>query len=315
MTITAREWVATTYGAPADALQLREVQLGEPATGEVIIAVHATGLNPIDFKRFADGDPAELPVRIGFEVAGVIAAAGPDTALASGQPATVGEPVVAYRVTGGLATHVTAAASDVYAKPAELDDDQAAGLILAGATAAHMLHLTGTAAGDTVLIHGGSGAVGVSLLQQARALGARAIATASPKRFDVVRGYGGEPVAYGEGLTARVRELAPDGVDVALLAVGTNEAVDTSIALVADRARTVTIVPTPYAQEHEIPFAGGFTPEGIAFRDGIRGPLIQLAAAGELEVPIARTFPFAEAPAALELLRTGHPGGKLVVRT
>ena len=104
-----------------------------------------------------------------------------------------------------------------------------------------MLQVTGVGDGDTVLVHGASGAVGVSLLQQAAMRGARVVGTASESSFDVVRRFGGVPVTYGEGLAQRVRDAAPGGVVAALDCVGTDEAVDVSLALVADRGRIVTI--------------------------------------------------------------------------
>jgi NADPH:quinone reductase-like Zn-dependent oxidoreductase len=204
-------------------------------------------------------------------------------------------------------------ATAVFAKPAALGFPEAANLLLAGTTAAEMVALTDVAAGDTVLLHGASGAVGVSVLQQARRLGARVIGTASEARFDVVERFGGVPVAYGDGLEERVRAAAPGGVDVALDAVGTDEAIDVSLALVPDRARVLTIASMARAAADGFRAVGGAQPASAAFRDEARAGLIALAGAGELIVPIARTFPFTDAPTALDLLRTQHPGGKLAL--
>lgn len=310
----ARRWIAEQYGAPADVLQLVDVEVPPPGPGEVTIAVRAVGLNPADHKRLASGDPAALPHAPGFEVAGTIAALGPGTEIASGGGA-VGDAVLAFRVSGGYATALTVPARDVFAKPEGLGWPEAANLLLAGATAAEMVDVTGVGAGDTVVLHGASGAVGVAVLQLARRRGARVIGTASAARFDVVERFGGVPVAYGDGLEQRVRELAPDGVDVALDAVGTDEAVDVSLALVADRDRVLTVTAAGRAQAEGFRFIGGTVPSSAVFRDAARPELIALAASGDLVVPIARTFPFAEAPAALELLRGGHPGGKLALLT
>ena len=98
-----------------------------------------------------------------------------------------------------------------------------------------MLHVTGVRAGNTVVVHGASGVVGVSVLQQARELGA-VRRTASEHNFDTVRRFGGEPVVYGDGLADRLRATAPDGFAAALDTVGTDEAVDVSLELVADRS-------------------------------------------------------------------------------
>jgi NADPH2:quinone reductase len=204
-------------------------------------------------------------------------------------------------------------ASAVFARPAALAPEEAANLLLAGTTAAEMLHVTGVAAGDTVLLHGASGAVGVSVLQQAALIGARVIGTAGESSADVVRRFGGEPVRYGEGLADRVRALAPDGVAAALDAVGTDEAVDVSLELVADRQRIVTIAAMGRAERDGIRVIAGVMPASQAFRDSVRAHLVELAADGRLVVPMARTFPLADAREALELLAGGHPGGKLAL--
>ena len=141
----------------------------------------------------------------------------------------------------------------------------------------------------------------------------RAVGTASEKNFDTVRRFGGVPVAYGDGLLDRVREAAPEGIAAALDTVGTDEAVDTSLELVADRQRIVTIAAFARAQRDGIRVIGGMMPDSAAFRAAVRPRLIELAGSGQLVVPVARTFPLAEAPQALELLRSGHPGGKLAL--
>jgi NADPH2:quinone reductase len=309
----ARSWIAREYG-DLDVFEEIETEVPAPGPGEVTIEVKAAGMNPADFKHVArGGDPSDLPVRVGYEVSGVISAIGPDTGIASGGGA-VGDEVLAFRVSGGYSSALTLPASDVFAKPASMSFEEAAGLLLAGTTAAEMLHVTGVGPGDTVLVHGASGAVGVSLLQQAALIGGvRVIGTASESSFDVVRRFGGDPVAYGEGLEQRLRSKAPEGVDAALDCVGTDEAVETSLALVSDRRRIVTIAAMGRAAADGIIAIGGAMPASAAFRAEVRPRLIAAAGRGELVVPIARTYPLAEARAALEELQSQHPGGKLIL--
>ena len=176
----AQRWVATDFGG-LDVLEFQEVDVPAPGPGEVTIAVTAAGMNPADAKHVAQGgDRSTLPVPIGYEAAGRITAIGPDTEIGSGG-GEVGDEVLAYRIQGGYATEVTVPASAVFARPPTLAPEEAANLLLAGATAAEMLHVTGVGAGDTVLLHGASGAVGVSVLQQAALLGARVIGTAGER--------------------------------------------------------------------------------------------------------------------------------------
>ena len=307
---TARQVVAPEFGGP-EVVRLVDVETPQPGPGQVTIAVRAAGVNPADYKGFARGEQDALPVRPGYEVAGVLAAIGADTRIASGD-AAVGDAVLAFRVTGGYASAITVPAADVFAKPDALDFPEAANLLLAGTTAAEMLEVTGVASGDTVLVHGASSAVGVSVLQQARLIGARVVGTAGERNADLVRRFGGEPTAYGEGLEQQVRALAPDGVAAALDCVGTDEAVDVSLA-VAPKDRVVTIAAFERAQREGFRAIGGRMPASAAFRDGARQRLVDLAAAGDLVVPMARTYPLEAAADALALLAEGHPGGKLAL--
>src|SRR6202012_2461447 len=164
-----------------------------------------------------------------------------------------------------------AAAAEVFSKPATLDFPEAANLLLVGGTAADMLRIVPAEVGTTVVIHGASGAVGVSLLQQLAPLGLRAIGTASLANFDEVRRFGGEPVTYGDGLEERLRELAPDGFS------GTDAAVDVSLALV-DPHRLVTIAAAGRAASEGFEVVGAARPDSAAFRDGNRANLVAMAA-------------------------------------
>jgi NADPH:quinone reductase len=307
----AQHWIATRPG-DLDVFVFEEHEVRPPQQGEVTIAVRAAGMNPADAKHVSRGDAADFPKAIGYEVAGVVSAVGPDTRIGSG-PVAVGDEVLAFRIAGGWATEVTVPAQDVFAKPASLSFGEAANLLLAGCTAAEMLHVTAVGDGDTILVHGASGAVGVSVLQQAGLLGARAVGTASEGSFDVVARFGGVPVAYGDGLEQRAREAAPEGFVAALYCVGTDEAVDVSLALVADRGRIVTIAAAERAEVEGFTAIAGAMPASQAYRDSVRADLVRLAGEGRLVVPVARTFPLADALEAAELLMSQHPRGKLVL--
>ena len=307
----AQHWIATRPG-DLDVFVFEEYDVPPPRPGEVTITVRSAGMNPADAKHVAGGDAADFPKAIGYEVAGVVSAVGADTEIGSG-PVAVGDEVLAYRISGGWATEVTVAAREVFAKPASLSFGEAANLLLAACTASEMLHVTDVGEGDTILVHGASGAVGVSVLQQAALLGARVIGTASEASFDVVTRFGGAPVTYGEGLERRVREAAPGGVVAALDCVGTDEAVDVSLALVADRGRIVTIAAPGRAKAEGFTAIAGAIPASQAYRDSVRADLVRWAGEGRLVVPVARAFPLADALEATELLMGQHPGGKLVL--
>jgi NADPH:quinone reductase len=307
---------AARYGTP-DVIEPFDVELPPPEAGQVTIAVRAAGVNPTDWKGIAGGsyggdDASALPKAVGYEVAGTISAIGPDTEIASGGGA-VGDAVIAFRVTGGYTEALNVPAEDVFAKPAALDFPAAANLLLVGATAADMLHVTGVASGETVLVHGASGGTGASVLQQAAHLGAHVIGTASEHNAELLRRFGATPVSYGDGLEQRVRDLAPEGVDAALDCVGTPEAIAVSLALVHNRDRIVTIVAQQEAATAGIRIIGGRQPASLAYRASVRQRLVDLAADGRLLVPVSRTYPLREAARALEFLKQGHPGGKLAL--
>ena len=309
--ITARKWVAVDFGGP-ETLRNIEIDVPDPGPGQITIAVRAAGMNPADAKHIAPGqDPALLPLSLGYEVAGRVTALGPGTELASGGGA-VGDEVVA-QVTGGYATAITTAVSSVFAKPSTLTFPEAASLLLVGTTAADLLHTAGAKGGETVLLHGAAGAVGVSVLQQARILGVRVVGTASNANLEFVRRYGGIPVEYGPGLLDRVRAAAPQGIAAALDTVGSGEAGDVSLALVADRKKVVTIADAPRAKADGYVFIGASNPASGPFRARARSRILKLAEDGDLVVPMAETFGFAEAPAAFAVLTSAHPPGKIAL--
>jgi NADPH:quinone reductase-like Zn-dependent oxidoreductase len=315
-TSTATAVVATGFGGP-EVLALRDVDVPDPGPGEVTLRVRAAGINPVDHKLYSGAlgrDASRLPMRLGSEVAGEVTAVGPDAVGPAG-PVGVGDEVIAYRVQGGYAEALTVPAATVVPKPAELSWEQAAGMMLAGATAVHALTVVGATAGQVLLVHGASGGVGLSVVQIAVHDGLTVIATSSERHFAALRRYGAVPVAYGEGLVERVRDVAPGGVDAAIDCVGTDEAVDTSLELVADRGRIVTIAAFGRAADAGIKVIGngpGADP-GTQVRQAARLRLVQLVREGALDVVVARTFPLREVAAAHELVAGGHAGGKVVL--
>ncbi len=297
-------------GGP-EVVEFVDVPLAPPGPGQVTIDVRAAGMNPADYKRFAKADAA-TPVPLGFEVSGVIHAIGPHTEIASGGGA-VGDEVIAFRIAGGYSTAVTVDATNVFAKPAALDHPEAANLLLAGTTAAEMLSVTGVGPGDTIVIHGASGAVGASATQQARLLGARVVGTTGERTADAVRRFGGVALRYGDGLAERLHEASPDGYAAALLITGTDEALDTSLQQVRDPSRLVTVSMTDRARAAGVRHVSSSLADSMAFRNGVRADLIALAARGDLVVPMDSTYPLDRARDALAHLASGRAKGKVAL--
>ncbi len=304
--------MAAAYGGP-EVLSVVQVDVGPPGRGEVVVDVRAAGVNPVDHKIVSGAmgnDPARLPRPVGLEVAGVVSAVGPDT-TGPGGPLSVGDEVVAYPVQGGYADTVVAAAANTVPKPAALPWPQAAGVLLTGGTAAHTLQASGIEPGETLLVHGGAGSVGQLAVQLAVRAGATVVATAAERNHDRLRGLGAIPVTYGPGLVDRVRAAAPGGVDAAIDTIGTDEAVDTSLELVSDRSRIVSVAAFGRA-DAGIVLLSKDDPETHVRAEAWR-TLLPAVADGSVTITVARTYPLAEAAEALRFVRDGHAGGKVVL--
>src|ERR1700734_3324523 len=288
---------AVAYGGP-EVLSVVEAKLPSPGPGEVTIEVRAAGVNPIDYKIYSGalGRSADnLPMRLGLEIAGVITEVGPGAAGTVG-PLSVGDEVIAYPTAGGYATAVTVPANTVVPKPAELSWEQASGLLLVGATAVHAVAVAKVSPGDTVLIHGGSGAVGLLAVQLSLAAGATVVATASERNQTLLREVGAVALTYGPGLLDRVRQAAPAGINAAIDAVGTDEAIDVSLAVVPEPSRIVSIAAFHRADTgiKLIGHGPGGDP-GTEIRSNAWRRLLPLAATGELSPLPVKTYPLAEA--------------------
>jgi NADPH2:quinone reductase len=310
--------VATAFGGP-EVLTVVDIELPEPKHGEVLVEVRAAGTNPVDYKLYSGSghygnNPSSLPMRLGLEASGVVLATGGELEGPSG-PIRVGDEVIVYRASGAYASAIITPPSTIVAKPEAMTFEEASGLMLTGATAVHALRASNVTVGDTVLMHGAAGGVGLMAIQLAVADGARVIATASKSQHDFLLSLGAEPVVYGDGLLERLKPLAPEGVDAALDFVGTNEALDVSIALVKDRSRIVTIVSSPRAGELGIKAIGGGpgADPGTEIRDAARLELVRRVEQGSLKVIVEATYPLAEVQAAHRELMGGHAHGKIVL--
>lgn len=308
--------VYRSNGGP-EVLEFVEIPDATPGEDQVVVAVRAAGVNPIDGKLRSGMRPAPTDGsarRIGSDAAGVVTAVGEGV-----EGVSVGDEVIVVSAAGAYATEIVAKVGPkLLRKPAELDWTHAAALGIPTGTAYQSVTSLGVTAGDTLLLHGGAGAVGQAAIQFAVRAGARVIATASERNHDRLTALGATPVAYGAGLADRVRALAPDGVTVALDAAGSDEAIAVSLELVADRDRIATIVRGGEAAGWGIrAWSGGspvpLTDEEQALR--LAGVVLAagLAAEGGFDIEIAGTYPLAEAADAHRESDAGHVRGKLVL--
>lgn len=158
-----------------------------------------------------------------------------------------------------------------------------------------------------MLIHAAAGGVGTVAVQLAKAWGAKAIGTASERNHAYLRELGAIPVSYGNGLVDAVRAVAPDGVDAALDASGTEAALRASLKLVADKNRIGTIAAQGAAAE--LGLRSLRTKRSISQVD----ELIELYNAGCLKIHIQQAFPLEEAATAHRAVEAGHVRGKIVL--
>lgn len=308
----SRAVVAGAYGG-SEVLTMAEAEIHRPGPGQVLVGIRAIGVNQADIKSYQGlfgTDPANLPLHLGFEAAGVIEAVGP------GIPNyAAGDDVIVYPANGTYANEIVVDVGALTPKPAALSWEQAAGLLLTGVTAVHALTATDVSEGDTVLIHGGAGGVGQIAVQLATARGASVVATAAPRDHDLVRSLGATPVEYGDGLLQRVQEAAPSGVTAALDLVGSDEALEVSLATVADRSRIATIANFGSSQGTGIKIlgAGPGGEAGTEIRRAARADLARLAGEGTVKVTVSGTYPLADVAAAHQFLASGVGAGKVIL--
>jgi NADPH:quinone reductase-like Zn-dependent oxidoreductase len=245
-----------------------------------------------------------LPAGFGTDYAGVVDQVGDGVIEFA-----VGDRVFGGALSRAVADYVVvepagsiAAGGDAHHTPDGVDDRTAATLAIAGCTAAAALAVVNLRPGDTVLIGGAAGGVGVFTVQLARLAGARVIGTGSTTSSDYLRSLGAEPVTYGDGLADRVHALAPDGATAAIDLHGT-DTVHAARELGVPDERITTIA----AQ------VDGITPANGADAAHAIDEVARLVAAGQIRVPIAASFPVEQIRVAVELQAGRHVHGKIVI--
>ncbi|MEU8362170.1 medium chain dehydrogenase/reductase family protein [Nonomuraea sp. NPDC048882] len=200
-------------------LQVRRGAVPGAGPGQVVIRMEATGVSFAEqqMRRGRYYDQPPFPFVPGYDLVGTVVATG-----AGVPPGLAGTLVAALVKVGGWASHVVVDAADVVAVPEGIGAAEAETVVVNGITAWQMLHREARVrAGQTILVHGANGGVGSVLVQLAQAAGVKVIGTASARHHDTLRERGVVPIDYRAGdVAARVREVAPGGVDAVFDHVG-----------------------------------------------------------------------------------------------
>ena len=296
------------YGGTAE-LQVADVPRPRAAPGRVVVRVKAAALNPgeasIREGRLHDRWPAHFPEGEGSDFAGVVTETGEGVTSVS-----PGDEVLGW--TDERASHaeaVSVPAGQLVAKPAGLSWEVAGSLYVAGVTAWVAVRAVGARPGDTVAVSAAAGGVGSLTVQLARRAGATVIGIAGPANSGWLASAGVTPVAYGETLADRLRAAAPDGISAFIDCFGGGY-VDLAVRLGVPKERIDTIIDWAAAQQ------AGTKMEGVAAAEepaAVLAELADLAAAGELMVPIAASYPLEQVRDAYAELEQRHTRGKIVL--
>ncbi|MBP2437630.1 quinone oxidoreductase family protein [Microbacterium amylolyticum] len=305
----------TQLGGP-EVLTVNEIPEQQPGPGKIAVRIEAAGVNPID-QKLREGiraaPPFTSPRGTGLDGAGTVTAVGDDV-----DGFRAGDPVAFTGTLGTYATDIVISASKAAVRPAGVSAAQGAALGIPAGTAYQALKSLGVREDDTLLIHGGSGSVGQAAIQFGVLFGARVIATTSDARADRVSNLGAEPVRYGDGLTGRVLEMAPDGVTAILDCAGADGVLEASVELLDDSSRIATIVLGAQADEMGLrAFAGGsatpLTEQQNAWRSEALPVSLALIAAGYFDVELGDAFPLDRAAEAQEATAKGAAGKLLIL--
>ncbi len=297
-----RAYGYSEHGGP-DVQDFTDLPEPEAGPAELLVAVHASAVNPVDVKMRSGLFPVDLPAVFGREVAGVVRAVGQDV-----DSFAVGDEVLGVVApgSGGLAELAVLTAATAVKKPVQVSFPDAATLPVAGATAYDAVRQLGLRSGQTLLVTGIGGGVGVVAAQLARDAGVMVVGTGSESKRALAESLDATLIPYGDGVADRVREILPDGVDAILDAVG-GDALRAVAGLAASKAIVSTADPETAAE------VGGAYVERVPGPDSLAA-LVALVADGKVDPHVRGLLPLDEAAAAIASVESGHALGKVVVQ-
>ncbi|MGD6980328.1 MULTISPECIES: NADP-dependent oxidoreductase [Citricoccus] len=294
--------VFTDFGGPENQ-ELIEREVPRPRPGQVVIRVKAAGVNPADAKMRQGlfGRKRTLPSPMGLEASGVITAVGEGVEDFAVGDEVLGLPV---RGEGTFAEHAVLDAARTVAKPPEISFVEAATIPVAGTVAYDVTHQVELEPGQSLLILGAGGGVGLMAAQIGAAHRFRVIGVASASKKELVESTGATFVESGDGVVDRVREIAPEGVDLVVDLVG-GQALRGIAPVAKDPGHVLTTVDPELAGE-----LGG---SGVRRTREALAKVTGLFQHGLIDPHVGRRFSLAEARAAMAAVEGGHAAGKVVI--
>jgi len=312
--------ILNSFGGP-ESFELCDVPTPVPHAGHVLVRVHATSINPLDYqvRRGDYPDLVPLPAITGHDVSGVVEAVGPGvTSFAPGDEVWYTPQI--FEGPGSYAEYHVAAESIIGRKPPSLSHLEAASLSLVGGTAWEALVVRAALrVGESVLVHGGAGGVGHVAIQLAKAMGAKVFTTVRDVNVEFARSLGADVIIDYEKedyVDAILRETGGRGVDVVFDTIGGNTLSRSPDAL-AQLGRVVTIVDTATPQ-NLIQAWGKNASYHFVFTRQNRGKLDEMSALIEhdqLRPHIGAVYSLADIPLAHSRLESPNNGiqGKIAI--
>ncbi|WP_065617076.1 zinc-dependent alcohol dehydrogenase family protein [Pseudomonas moraviensis] len=312
--------ILKSFGGP-DSFELSDVAKPVPQAGQVLVRVHATSINPLDYqvRRGDYPDLVPLPAITGHDVSGVVEAFGPGvSAFAPGDEVWYTPQI--FEGQGSYAEYHVAAESIIARKPSSLSHLEAASLSLVGGTVWEALTVRAVLrVGESILIHGGAGGVGHVAIQVAKAMGARVFTTVREDNAEFARSLGADVVidyTQEDYVEAIMRETAGHGVDVVFDTIG-GDTLSRSADALAQLGRVVSIV--DIAQPQNLVQAWGKNASyHFVFTRQNRGKLDELTALverGQLRPHVGAVYSLADIPLAHARLESANNGliGKIAI--
>lgn len=295
------------YGG-RDVLYVADIDMPSPGPGEVLVEVRAAGINPgeagIRVGAMHEIFPATFPSGEGSDLAGVVLVVGPEVTEFA-----VGDEVMGFSLRrSSHATHAVVPVGQLIPKPPQLSWEVAGSLYVVGCTAYAAVRAVAPQAGETVAVSAAAGGVGSLVVQLLVRRGARVLGIASQNSADWLRAHDVTPVEYGDGLEARLREAAPNGIDAFIDLFGPDY-VQLAVDLGVAPERIETIIAFEKAGEVGAKTEGSVdasTPEVLA-------EMADLVAGGAIDFDIAATYPLDQVADAFAELEQRHTHGKIVL--